>query len=803
MKLSKFVCHCTCSQISLICELRTLLTSLRKEPTKFVMNRVTSLLRTGQYDILKAFSDCEGPAIVTKIRGLLKSEIRDDYLLLAFQAVFIDPIVCEEAIREDDMLIGIPLFRALVKTGKKEMIDPNLIEKIANLSIKGMVREKTTMNYDEKEVLGHNEQSKNTERTICSDVIEGEVKAYGKITFEEKNSSVEFTNGKIYNEKLESIPCESTVRKINNTNTDDSSEVGSINNGKKFSDGENLLLNKNEGHKEENKKEFLIINTEILNEEKTINESKKTSRSTIDCKLKDSNDAAAKTENLTIPEILNDDKKTKENFTKPGNKTIIFPDVCENSKDGTVICSKCGFINIVNEQIKVENINCKHKTESSCGENCKKIENNDGKKESGDIFLAPEANKEKITEGKEKTDQGENVLLNASAKMPQPPKRKILPPTKKVVKKSNTDAFKNPNHVQIRLSRVEIGSSVFKQISTVGLENKFSNDDFSVFIRDVRVRTPRKIVITPIFESKKNNAINIALGRVKISDEELRDSILNMEMSDENIALRLLESFPTDVELKNLALRQQGFGRAETFFKVITDPLMLKHCLVSLCFIHAMRSQGVTEIICKMETFIDTITTSVAFKEFVSLLLFVANVLGGPIEAFSLNDIGSFNTLKGVVKCENKNKTVANSELVNSDIENTNKFDELSHADKKSACDQKNKHDILNQNQSITALTLVLSKMTLKHDLWTDLSLTHTIRNFSIEAVEEEINGLYALYSRVSVIEEKTANAMKEYETIKGDFTKFKEKWKKYEEFVGGKVETTFYDSMETVIGLL
>ena len=187
------------------------------------------------------------------------------------------------------------------------------------------------------------------------------------------------------------------------------------------------------------------------------------------------------------------------------------------------------------------------------------------------------------------------------------------------------------------------------------MESLFSAEDLLPFEKckpNTKEEQTSAVLIQPVIDTKKNNAMNIALSRIKHTDTELKHMILDMELRDENLVRQLLHNFPTAEEMEALDKREKGFGRAEEFFKEckgVTE--QLRDALCSLHFISVLDSQSVSDAIYVLERFYKSVMESKAFPELLRMLLFLGNVLNsntvlGNADGFSLGDMGIFTRVR-------------------------------------------------------------------------------------------------------------------------------------------------------------
>lgn len=325
------------------------------------------------------------------------------------------------------------------------------------------------------------------------------------------------------------------------------------------------------------------------------------------------------------------------------------------------------------------------------------------------------------------------------------------------VPQKKTKVEQEQSYPQIHWTKVAKGNSVWKLINLTGSEGFIKEDDLYIFEKKKKnASVARKTFIQPIFDQKKNNAINIALGRVKYSDKELKEMILSMKLKDENIIKQIYDNFPTNEELMRLRMREKGFGRAETFFKeCVGNTEYLKESLGTLYFISILENQNIAETIKKVQNFYNKMTSSKAFFEFIKMLLFVGNLFNkgtllGNAEGFSLNGFGIFNMVRG-----------SNKESV---------------------------------------LEMVTRNFMWKKELLEDIKYLHEVSTISLTGIEEEMSDLRSFYLKVCGTEnKKLSKAIESYKALASKYEGFKREHQLFEEFIGAKVDRSFYESLSFV----
>ncbi|KAM0676248.1 hypothetical protein GVAV_000211 [Gurleya vavrai] len=237
-----------------------------------------------------------------------------------------------------------------------------------------------------------------------------------------------------------------------------------------------------------------------------------------------------------------------------------------------------------------------------------------------------------------------------------PPIKKFA--AKKVVNELLVPYFKkkfNP----IRWDKISKENNIWEEINKLYNLNELTNlmpiEEFLPFEKkDVIHSCVKRIVLKTVFQSKKGNAIEIALGRVKMSDEEFKNRIFNLNDSffNENTLKQLILNFPSIDEMKMLNEIENGdkIGRAEEFFLHFCDCHIdflnfLKIIYFKLTYINI--SNSIRENINKLTVIYKTGLESLAIKEFFLVALFLGNVFNGDsfsgnAEGFSLENIIRF-----------------------------------------------------------------------------------------------------------------------------------------------------------------
>lgn len=363
-----------------------------------------------------------------------------------------------------------------------------------------------------------------------------------------------------------------------------------------------------------------------------------------------------------------------------------------------------------------------------------------------DLLAWPSASEEK---GERKSDAKEPPA--ASSAMSKGPPKKKLP--KKEKEKADVSKF-TQNFTPLRWEKSSTGT-VWKSVSTAGMENVFGMDELSSFVKGEVAKSSRAQAFDqPVLETKKNNAINIAFSRIKCTDAELMNLILSRELRDENVIKQLLNHFPTPEELHALRTRDRCVGRAETFFKrCANDAEKIRNALETLNFLSRIDQQSIIESLDVLQNFYKTLLVSTSLVELLRILLFLGNVLNsktmlGNAEGFALSDIGAFARVRG-----------------------------------------RNKENVLD---------MALKKFSLKKELRSDLALLGAASQISPEAIDVEIKELRRSYGRLRDTDGVEA-AIAEYSAIIAKHDAVKKLQAEFESFIGARADDDLYKSLGVI----
>lgn len=204
-------------------------------------------------------------------------------------------------------------------------------------------------------------------------------------------------------------------------------------------------------------------------------------------------------------------------------------------------------------------------------------------------------------------------------------------------------------------------SLIFSKINYEDFENLFSLsefDQFELIKSDIKNEIKHEINESPL-NQKKSNALNIALGRVKLSNNDLIDQILSKKLKNENLVEQFLLYFPTSEELENIIKNKNNkeLGRAELLFCEISDSSLFYNCLSTLRFVYALENRDYMKLMEeKINVFNRLLESSELVRLFGSLLVLGntlnSNSFNGNAEGFSINSLDLFksNEFKGMIK---------------------------------------------------------------------------------------------------------------------------------------------------------
>ncbi|EOB13016.1 Formin-like protein 7 [Nosema bombycis CQ1] len=264
---------------------------------------------------------------------------------------------------------------------------------------------------------------------------------------------------------------------------------------------------------------------------------------------------------------------------KKGNLKLEYVNYIENiflNKPNTIIKKKCKserlyeIIRIAEEKNLLELVTCVIESVVIGGKEYVTVESKEGKGEGEDNVVSKGEGgikgigKEEgvkggikdltLTKPNNDTSIHQLNLNNAPTPIPTPTlnttqptsssnnKKKII---KKIVKKS-TPLF---SYEQLKWTKINKKGTIFEKVTKI----EFNDKDLEPFIKKDIIKKDNVFLNlnkkTTIFPDKKNYALNIALSRIKLSDKELKDKILNLSQDlNMNLIKQLLLYFPTEEE---------------------------------------------------------------------------------------------------------------------------------------------------------------------------------------------------------------------------------------------------------------
>lgn len=205
---------------------------------------------------------------------------------------------------------------------------------------------------------------------------------------------------------------------------------------------------------------------------------------------------------------------------------------------------------------------------------------------------------------------------------------------------------------------------IFSKINYEEYEKKFDLEEFDKFIYKNDLKTSNVSSTTSsnnnnninninsdglLMDPKKSYALNIALGRVKLSNSELISQILGEEYDNENVVRQLIIYFPTDQEYDLIKEHPNtaALGRAEQLIRSIFDLKKFHKSLLSLRFNFMFKAKDYNLIIKRMTEVFRRIVESPELMNLFGSLLVMGNILNsntfnGNAEGFSLDSLSSF-----------------------------------------------------------------------------------------------------------------------------------------------------------------
>lgn len=265
----------------------------------------------------------------------------------------------------------------------------------------------------------------------------------------------------------------------------------------------------------------------------------------------------------------------------------------------------------------------------------------------------------------------EEKLNNMTVKPKKMPFKK-----KSVPKETNTllVPYTKKTYYPLRWSKTVKNSNIWDEVnrdmSYENLTQIFTVDDLSCYEKRLNTINKQGKVITKvrtIFSSKKGQAISIALGRVKMTDQEIKMYIFQLKECKfgENMIRQLVKNYPKKEEfelLKALKLemdiKPELVGRAEQFyfeFLFCQDELYRYLTAIYFKISYPPNAGTIREMISKLAKIYTRALESKSIKEFCQYTLFVGNVFNN--NTFSGNAEGfSFESIASIVEYTGNNK---------------------------------------------------------------------------------------------------------------------------------------------------
>ena len=196
-------------------------------------------------------------------------------------------------------------------------------------------------------------------------------------------------------------------------------------------------------------------------------------------------------------------------------------------------------------------------------------------------------------------------------------------------------------------------NQIFNKINYENIEKLFNLSEFDQFESKARKKdeslqpAQRTNAVTSVIDPKKSYALNIALGRVKLSNTELISNILKGTFENENLIKQLIIYYPTAEEHDQICKSNSDLGRAELMFKEIKDLDEFLNSLLSLRFKFYFNNKNYTEIIISTTESLKRIGKSTELVNLFAKLLVIGNILNsnsfnGNAEGFSLDSLSMF-----------------------------------------------------------------------------------------------------------------------------------------------------------------
>ncbi|EED43972.1 tubulin [Enterocytozoon bieneusi H348] len=233
-------------------------------------------------------------------------------------------------------------------------------------------------------------------------------------------------------------------------------------------------------------------------------------------------------------------------------------------------------------------------------------------------------------------------------------KKEVAPPSKLETKQK---------YCGLKWTKVAKGkSSIFSDFDMVKLEEPFTLNDFKCFeikavepknttAKTVKKEVPKGPVITSYLDGKKTLSLAIALGRIKLSDAELYNQIIERKFENETLIRQLLLYLATPEEFEQIKAHEDRatLARGDQFFYACDDLNQLEMALGDLRFMYLYKARDYYSIIKNVADMYMRILTSKELKKLFGVLLILGNqmnrgLIGGKAEGFTFDSLDKFKT---------------------------------------------------------------------------------------------------------------------------------------------------------------
>lgn len=234
-----------------------------------------------------------------------------------------------------------------------------------------------------------------------------------------------------------------------------------------------------------------------------------------------------------------------------------------------------------------------------------------------------------------------------------------------VKKETRKSIFSERSYEGLRWDKVtKSKDSIFESIDHFNFEGLFLFDDFKSFEVSKSPKKPlprssskadHRTDQPPCLDFKKSYALNIALGRVKLSNQELLDRILSGALENENLATQFIIYFPTPEEFSSIRSCQEPLGRAERFFSECSDERALYSALYLIKFAAQLRTRDYVATFGALKALYTRILRSQELVRLFGTLLVIGNtlninMLSGGATAFSLSSLDQFRSSEKLLR---------------------------------------------------------------------------------------------------------------------------------------------------------